>query len=619
MTQSAKNVDLVSAILPRALIALSVIGSFLVLGCLLKYSDYGIDFTDEGFYLVMISNPFAYDYSITQFGYFYHPIYKLLGGDIGLLRKVNILGTFCLAWILTCVFLTLLAPNIKEKSLLLYAPAGGVATSALALFYFWLPTPSYNSLALQSLLISGIGFLLAEKVITPKSVFGWVLIGVGGWLAFMAKPSTALALAIGGAGYFVFANKLSVRLLLMAVAIAMFLLLASALLIDGSVGGFIERLQRGVEFGKYLGGGHDFGRVLRIDDFRLDKKVISVIFLVFFLLLIAFWGVWKNRKILLFIGVVVSITFFVPTILLAAGGRRSVGLGQFQGLLFFGVVFSSVFAGLMLGRIKALKTITRAQWAIGCFFLMMPHIYAFGTNGNYWQAGSSAAIFWLLAGLILLGPLVRDSASCLLVLPFSLAVQAVTATLLQTGLEQPYRQAQPLRLNTSSLEVGRERSTLVLSKGYAEYIATAVDVARGAAFESHTPVIDLSGQSPGILYALGAENIGQAWTIGGYSGSLKLAEAALARTSCFKIATAWVVFEKDGPRSIPTELMSRLGADFPGGYKLVGGWQTAEGAGGYEVRRKQELYMPIKPGQTMVVCHELREKKKNEKNSHSPV
>ena len=35
-------------------------------------------------------------------------------------------------------------------------------------------------------------------------------------------------------------------------------------------------------------------------------------------------------------------------------------------------------------------------------------------------------------------------------------------------------------------------------------------------------MIDLTGQSPGILYAIGAVNVGQAWTIGGYPGSKRL-------------------------------------------------------------------------------------------------
>ena len=107
-------------------------------------------------------------------------------------------------------------------------------------------------------------------------------------------------------------------------------------------------------------------------------------------------------------------------------------------------------------------------------------------------------------------------------------------------------------------------------------------------------MIDLSGQSPGILYALHAESIGQAWTIGGYPGSLKLATAALRRVSCDKVATAWLLVEPKGPRSIPDELLSNFGANLAEDYDSVATWRTAEGAGGYQGQRIQMLLKPTR-------------------------
>jgi hypothetical protein len=164
-----------------------------------------------------------------------------------------------------------------------------------------------------------------------------------------------------------------------------------------------------------------------------------------------------------------------------------------------------------------------------------------------------------------------------------------------------------LRLNKSALEIGPQKSVIVLSQGYAKYFASVESAAREAGFQPNTPMIDLSGQSPGLLYSIGAESVGQAWTIGGYPGSLKLAEAALAQTSCKKISAAWVLFEQAGPRSIPTELMLSVGADFPSSYRHVGTWQTAEGAGGYPDRRTQDLYRPLEQHKTLMNCQKLRE------------
>ena len=578
----------------------------MVLGWLLKYSSYGIDFTDEGNSLVWISNPFAYDVSVTQFGFVYHPLYRLLGGNIVALRQANILITFGLAWSLTYVFLISLAPESREKSIALYAVSAGLATSVFILFEPWFPTPSKNSLALQALLITSIGLLLADKTDTHKSVSGWIIIGVGGWLAFMAKPSTALALAMGVFIYLLFSRKFSIRFLLLAVVIAIVLLFASALLIDSSIMGFVQRLQLGIESGEILDAQHTFLEILRIDRFYLGKKLTLAILVVFALSFLATWGVWKKKKKGLLVSLSISFAFFALTVLLAIGHiHRIAALGEFHGLLIFGVVFAAVLVGVMLGHVKALKEITVSQWAIAGMFLVMPYIYVFGTNNNYWQFASSAAIFWLLAGLTLLGPL-RDT--CLLVLPLALAAQVVTAILLQTGFEQPYRQPDPLRFNDTNQKIAPQQTTLLLSASYASYLDNAITVARDSGFKPMTPVIDLSGQSPGILYAIGAESIGKPWLLGGYRGSLNFAKAGLARTSCEKIATAWLLLEPNGPRSISTELITSLGAAFPEGYEQVGSWQTAEGAGGFAEKRIQRLYKPINQNETLRVCQALREK-----------
>lgn len=424
----------------------------------------------------------------------------------------------------------------------------------------------------------------------------------------MAKLSTALALAVGVFIYLIFSRKYSIRMLALTATSALVLLSISALLIDGSLVGFVNRLQIGIEFSKHLGGGHTLSQILRIDNFQLSAKFKLFILLVAGTVFLALWSMCAKNKKWQVIELLISIAFFSITALFALGQvHRAAGLGQFQGLLIFAVVYGAAISAVALGRLRALKSITSQQWMIAALLLVMPHVYAFGTNNNYWKAGGSAAIFWLLAAITLLGPMIRQRGSWMIAMPAALAAQAVTVTLLQTGLEQPYRQTQPLRLNASTLEIGTNRSEIVLSEGYAQYFSSVESIIREAGFKPTTPIIDLSGQSPGILYSIGAENIGQAWTIGGYPGSLKLAQAAHSRTSCEKISASWVLYEQDGPRSIPVELMSSLGANFPSDYRLVGTWKTAGGAGGYKDPRTQDLYEPLEKNKRLLACLKLRE------------
>ena len=276
--------------------------------------------------------------------------------------------------------------------------------------------------------------------------------------------------------------------------------------------------------------------------------------------------------------------------------------GQIQGIAIFSVVFAVMISAWSSVGPKIFYSISASKWAMAILFLLMPHVYAFGTNASYWQSGSSAVIFWLLGGLAIFSEILRVRASWLFLLPIGLATLVITSILLRMSIEQPYRQSEPLRLNASSLEVGAYRSVLILSQSYADYISRAMTVSRTAGFEPGTPIIDLSGQSPGMLYALGGKSIGQAWTLGGYPGSLRLALAAFNRVDCADLVSAWLLVEPKGPTSISSSLLFEQGLSFPAGYMVVGQWFSPEGAGGNSNRRKQFLYAPISSQKNFIAC-----------------
>ncbi len=603
-----KEFNAVNAVFQRAPIAACAIGTLMLLGWLLKFSAYGIDFTDESFYLVWIATPFLYSASTTQFGFVYHPLYQLLGGDITALRQANILITFALAWGLSQAFLNSISPKQSEQRLLRVTLSAGLATAALLIFDTWLVTPSYNSLTLQALLITTTGLLMADKPLHRASLAGWVLIGIGGWLAFMAKPSTAMALALVVTLWLLALRRCTVRSLLLAGACALLPLLASAWLIDGSVVKFAARIQKGIQLTQDLGGGHTLLNILRVDSFTLDDMLLYPLLATALAIFIATGLLLAKHKHWQYLSLPLSLAFFVFTVTQVLGHQFwAASLGPYQSLWIFAVILAALLVCLLIGRLKALANITLAQWVMAVLLMVTPHMYAFGTNGNYWNTGGYAAIFWLLAGLTLLGPLFRQQVSLLPLVPAVLATQAMVATLVQTGLEQPYRQPQPLKLNTSTQALGANGAKLQLSEGYAQYFSSAMAVARTAGLQPGTPMIDLSGQSPGILYALGAKNIGQAWLVGGYPGSLKRASEALSLVNCQTVAASWVLWEPDGPRSLPVETLLQQGARFPDDYRQVGTWRTALGAGGYAFEREQVLYAPVNVEDTTRACLAKRE------------
>lgn len=590
--------------LPRrdlALLAVGVLCTLSICAWLLRYSRYGVDFTDESFYLVWIANPFLYEWSVYLFGFFYHPLFGLLRGDVAALRQANLLVSFGLSSMLVWVLLRKHGPGMPASVRAVLA--GSVACAGFLIADTWLPTPSYNSLAQQGLLVAAAGLVLAEREPSRQSLLGWLLVAAGGWLAFSGKPSSAAALAVVAPLYVAAAGKMNLRLLALAGAVAAGLLLATAFAIDGSVQRFAARLSTGVEYLGYMQGGYSAGDVLRWDGFSLPaaERVALVV-----LALGASFGAlclqggaraWAVGAVVcgLLAGGTLVLSLDVPV--------RGAALGPYKDLLLLAVPLAAVVAVVLAPAHLARPR--RAELALALLLAILPHVYAFGTNGNYWQAAGAAGVFWVAAGLVLLLPALAPGGG-LALLPLALATQLVTAAVMFDAMQDPYRQPEPLRHNRMAVQFGSPSSNLLLSDDYAAYLESVRKAAGLAGFQPGTPVIDLSGQSPGILYALGARNIGQAWMIGGYPGSGPLAAASLRHVPCEEIGRAWLLAEPGGPRRLSGAVLQASGLSVERDYSPAGSWHTARGAGGYANPRLQVLMKPLR-ADAEAACRQARQ------------
>ena len=112
-----------------------------LLAWLLVLASHGLEFSDEGFYLTWLAQPGNLPASITQFGFVYHPVYRLLDGDIAALRRFNVLLTFGLAvW----TFDRLLREARGATRPMRAGVAMALACSSLAVFSPWLLTPGFE-------------------------------------------------------------------------------------------------------------------------------------------------------------------------------------------------------------------------------------------------------------------------------------------------------------------------------------------------------------------------------------------------------------------------------------------------------------------------------------------
>lgn len=589
------------------ILTMGLILTFCILSQLLLKCRYGLDLTDESFYLIWITYPWNYLSSLSQFGFLYHPLSLLIHGDITLLRQCNVIFIFSLAWILFIIFFNIMLRQITQtknsKTYLPFIALGAIfATSSFTYFctFPWLLTPSYNSLILQALLIASIGVLLAEKQISRNSIIGWLLIGLAGYFTFMAKPPSAGILAVAIFSYLCIANKLNLRMLFLAILTSIVCLSLSAWLIDGSIYTFINRYYIALNDFKLL---QSSLPLIRWDTILLttnEKIAFFNLFLLFSLItyFITTLKIWIKQLSLIFLFFILMIGF---TIFINDFSLQK--LTQYNFLIFqiLTIPLSMLAVAIALKKFSAFS-LTRSQWALGLFFIVLPYCFAFGTSNNYWMQSQQAMIFWVLGGLVFLIPCIiqqtKSHVSWNILLPTAIGIEIFSLFFIQLAMDFPYRQPPKVQNYNEKIIIGINQSQQILSHPIAHYLQTAKRLAAQSGFKSQTPMIDLTGQSPGILYTIGAKSIGQAWMLGGYPGSNAYATALLNLVSCQEIANAWLLYEPESKQQISPEILNHFGINFSTDYINVAEFNTPfdpETTWSTARNHKQQLLKPIRP------------------------
>ena len=581
------------------ILILSAVCTICVVGWVLWCVRFGLDFADEGFYLNWISNPFKYSASVTQFGYIYYPIFGLVDGDIAALRQFNILVTFLLGWVLSILYLRVVFGQRSIRLVSQLVISAAIATVSLIFLRLWLPTPSYNWLAFQALMISMIGLLLARASFTLGSIFGWLLIGVGGWLAFMAKPTTAAALAFFSLMYLLGSRKVNVYLLGLSLATAAVLTFGFALLVDHSVFVFYNRLVDGSKYAQLLSPDYDAKIIFRLDSFNFEKNEwYYFIFGAVGIAALHFISKLRTRApLLILLALLFGIAMLIMSVVFGVT-QKVFEDSQWVQLVILAVPISFMLVGFFGGTFQGKDSIlTRFRWSHFLILLALPYAFSFGTGNNYWFLAGLVSIFWILAGLSFLG---RDCVErqAIPLLSFAVAVQFYSVSIVLLGVQGPYYQPNPIRQSDYRIDIGGRGKTLIIPATFGRYISDVSKVAREAGFIQGTPMIDLTGHSPGVLYALGASSPGWPWIYGNFGNSKKsenFAIEVMKNLECDESASAWLLLEPSGPVKISAETLKTIGADVSSDFETVGTFSTAPYVGGFAKEQIQQLLKPTRP------------------------
>jgi hypothetical protein len=597
----------------RAAFAISIAASLSLLSWVMMGCRIGFDFTDEGFYLNWISNPWNYHSSLSQFGFVYYPLYKLVGGDVVLLRQANILMTFALTSALC--FLLLRSTLGRRTSIDFSASLGAagvaivVASGSLSFFDIWLPTPNYNSLTFQSLLLAAIGAVLTDRELSKSGVAGWILLGAGGCLAFLAKPTSAVMLGCIMVVYLAAAGKFSARGLAISVVVAVLFLLGAALAIDGSLVGFLQRNVSGLAMAQRLTPKYTFISVFRWDGITLVGHQRGVfIWLLVLAFVTATFGFLANGLARL---AAASIAIVISALVIATVSGISmleIFRGPLQPVQCFAVATGLSLAGIIFLIRSQLRPL-RIDLAATILLVALPYAYAFGTGNDYGTTAARAGIFWFLAGFVVCAAVAKIAWRQLL--PAAALILLVPVGVLSAAMEHPYRQTEALRLQKNSVEIPTGRLGPFLSAETAAYVHDLQEIAYASGFRAGYAVLDLTSVSPGSLYVMGARPLGVAWTIGGYPGSTDFLAAALNDEPCEAIATSWILTEPTAPEAFSFKMLQQFGIDISADYVSVGSINSTRG---FSPRKfEHQLLKPVRSAEVArMACENTRRTKTNE-------
>lgn len=541
-----------------------------------------LDLSDEGFYLNSALNPGLYTQNFTFFGFLYAPLGRLAGWDLATYRRLGTLITSALTiWLVFRIGFWIGLGHLRSVLV-------GLAASPLplVLFYFWLPTPNYNTLAFQGLLVIAIGLVPSGSNGAWSALWQGFLIGAGGWLAFMGKPTTALIAGIVVFAFLVTTKHRKIRAIAIPAAIAAILLLATAYYLDGGIMGFIARLQGIVAHAALLDVGHSSVGLLRLDTIPLTV-IEWLVFLASGVLVGALTASLQVAKSSLLNALWLILCSLTVIALVQGVSLPWVSHTTSLPLIVLGAPIGAAL-GIMIGKGRqGFWATLRPVLSLCVTLAIFPYALAFGTNNNNWSLSALGGAFWLFAALPLVGKSSLDSRryAAPLVIMVS-AAQLTVAVLLSVSMDAPYRQMEPLRGQTQIAHIGPGYAPVTTSVDTARYLDTLQQIAASAGLVARDPVIDLTGRMPGALFALDVTAIGEAWIVGGYTGSAAVARSALATVSCDILARAWVLSEPAGPRSL------RLDEVLPPAFTFVDVGSVESPLGEYRTHFTQTLLRP---------------------------
>lgn len=579
-------------------LALGVVGAI----WMLWRCNYGYDFTDESFYLIKIAAPWREQNDIALFGYVYHPLFRLLGGDVVLFRQIGMLFHLLLAWGVCWEFLGIFVAGEKRgipylnnpltRGMLAFAFAAGGLFAASSIL-----TPGYNELNKTAFLLACIGILRAGKQYTFRSVSGWIIIGVAGYISFLAKPPSAAFMGVTILAYLLVARKFRITLQLLSLIVFFTLLLVTEIAIHGSISKAFESYTLGFAATQNLGSRHSISGLFRFNSparlFRPKMHGIASNLFFFLILGCVLWSLresFRKRRPLALILLAGSALVILDNIYLGVLARSIKWLWNTEDALSVSVWQLGILGCLGVVLIhgwEGFKKMPAAHLALFGCLVIFPYAFGFGSEVNYLFLSGFLTLFIMLALLLLLFYNMSATAFWRTAITLAALTQLIAFTGASIAMEHPFRQATPYREATNILELPNSPSSIKIGDDVFQYTAAVRDTARRHGFTPGTPIINTTLYGIGLVYLLEGYPSGSSWMISPAGNSYFTSR--LGRETPETLARSWILLDST---KISEDSRSMLNVLLPGWekkYTLVGSFTPPQWPYGPD---KVYLYKP---------------------------
>jgi hypothetical protein len=526
----------------------------------------GFDFTDESYYLLNFLHWRELTATPTFFGAYFEWPFRLLGQHVAAIRifgfALLLLGGGFVAW-RAMAFLRSADADGSRASMLPFVACG----MGSALFYYCYATtlraPSYNMLVLFCLMV-GTGLLLdivdgrgTRTRAGAAALFYGVLLGA----CALAKAHSAVAMVLCHGLFFVcfYRQRRAVELIGLATAgVAI-----NFVLLHWLQPRWVEVLYEGAQATMMMDGRYAEMPLTVLWNAVLhgaDRMLVLLIFVaVLFYAILRRWG--QTQPLLLSGLVVVLVSGIVLTIQLPGYGKSWWALTVFGTALLW--LADHVFRDVAADRVG----IRRAIGLTGLLF-SMPVAYSIGTNNELPAHTQMATVFGAVALMLPLRRLWMRHRIHWSGLACALTVLCLPTFMLQLrSLSDPahtYRLRLGLLDQTRPTVVGATGDTLLVDALTRDSIDSLVRTMRDAGYRPGEPILDVTGDGPGLVYALGGKPVGVPWLIGGHPGSERAAARILNSVPSSALRRAWVISAPENRRALkswaPTFLESTGGA-----------------------------------------------------------